>query len=206
MRADLTVREAATTSPRSLKTKGSIPWCYQVIEVLKVGYRRLEDNWQEVEQDLQELEAVAAWERIPPERPYGSLEAMLRAELGVGEIEFRHRIATAAQQHAAAATPMPPQEVGRGKAGPGRGKKTGNQITRFRGTDASYLARRIARERPDVLAQMQAGAFRSVRQAAIVAGIVRELSPLERAQRAYAKLTPSDQAAFRAWLDPQVCD
>jgi hypothetical protein len=39
---------------------------------------------------------------------------------------------------------------------------------------ADYLPARIARDRPDVLERMRAGEFRSVRQAAIAAGIVRE--------------------------------
>jgi hypothetical protein len=43
-------------------------------------------------------------------------------------------------------------EIGQGKAGPGRGKKTGDDSTSFQrgSTSASYLTARIARDRPDV--------------------------------------------------------
>lgn len=43
----------------------------------------------------------------------------------------------------------------------------------YYGNDASYLAGRIARDRPDILERMKAGEFKSVRAAAIEAGIVR---------------------------------
>ena len=42
-----------------------------------------------------------------------------------------------------------------------------------RGTDAEYLTARIARDRPDILDDMKAGKYRSVRAAAIDAGIVK---------------------------------
>lgn len=41
------------------------------------------------------------------------------------------------------------------------------------GTSAEYLTARIARDRPDILDDMKAGKYRSVRQAAIEAGIVK---------------------------------
>ena len=79
---------AATASPRHLKPKGSVDWCWQVVEVLKICYGRLESNWREVETYLRDVEEVAAWKTIPPGRPYGTLEALLRAELGVEGFSF----------------------------------------------------------------------------------------------------------------------
>lgn len=40
------------------------------------------------------------------------------------------------------------------------------------GTDSEYLTARIARDRPDILERMKAGEYRSVRSAAIDAGII----------------------------------
>lgn len=40
------------------------------------------------------------------------------------------------------------------------------------GTDSEYLTNRIARDRPDILERMKAGEYRSVRAAAIDAGII----------------------------------
>jgi hypothetical protein len=62
-----------------------------------------------------------------------------------------------------------------GKLG-GRGNKNpllpGNKGFRL-GNSSEYLARRIARDRPDILERMKAGEFRSVRAAAREAGLVK---------------------------------
>ena len=50
-------------------------------------------------------------------------------------------------------------------------EEQGNNVTLIRGNDGNYLTRRIARDRPDVLDRMKAGEFKSVRAAAIEAGI-----------------------------------
>lgn len=51
--------------------------------------------------------------------------------------------------------PMPLRERGvdSGKAGPGRGRKTGSDATRF-GRDSTYLAAPIKRDRPDIAARV----------------------------------------------------
>jgi hypothetical protein len=47
-----------------------------------------------------------------------------------------------------------------------------NDRVKTQGTSSDYLTARIARDRPDILERMKAGEFRSVRQAAIEAGII----------------------------------
>jgi hypothetical protein len=47
-----------------------------------------------------------------------------------------------------------------------------NRNLRFRGNSDDYITARIARDRPDILEDMKQGKYRSVRQAAIEAGIV----------------------------------
>jgi hypothetical protein len=62
------------------------------------------------------------------------------------------------------------------KHGGPRETEQGDNITLAgRGTDGTYLTRRIARDRPDILARMKAGEFKSVRAAALEAGIVKLL-------------------------------
>jgi hypothetical protein len=60
------------------------------------------------------------------------------------------------------------------------------------GNRAEYLASRIARDAPDVLEAMKAGAFPSVRAAAKAAGILRDPDPVRVASRAIAKV-PSER-------------
>lgn len=58
------------------------------------------------------------------------------------------------------------------------------------GDRADYLTRRIARDHPDILERMKAGHYRSVRQAALEAGIVKPVVqvPAEPARAARALL------------------
>ncbi len=78
-----TAREDASTSPIELKQPGSIEWCWQQIDALKSawdGKLTSEERWIH---RLRKLEAYEAWAKVPPEKPYGSLEALLKAEIGV---------------------------------------------------------------------------------------------------------------------------
>ncbi len=65
------------------------------------------------------------------------------------------------------------------------------------GTSADYLTARIARDRPDILERMKTGEYRSVRQAAIEAGIVN-------AKTRYS--LPSDPIAAGRYLAQRVDD
>lgn len=70
-----------------------------------------------------------------------------------------------------------------------------------RGTSASYLARRLMRDAPEIFRRLEAGEFPSVRQAAIAAGIVKVPTPLEKARRAVAKLSDEERVALFAEYD-----
>ncbi len=63
------------------------------------------------------------------------------------------------------AQPQPIQEIGKGMPKPGRGHKTAYNISRLHGDNADYLTARIARDRPDILDRMKAGAYQSARAA-----------------------------------------
>ena len=91
-------------------------------------------------------------------------------------------------------------KVGRPKKGE---EKKGADGTLKRGTNsATYLKARLDRDHPEVAAQVHAGTL-SARAGAIRAGIIRELSPLEKAQAAFRRLTKEDQNAFGLWLNEQ---
>lgn len=68
------------------------------------------------------------------------------------------------------------------------------------GTSTDYLSARIARDRPDILERMKAGDFRSVRQAAIEAGIVKVKSNLEKLRGLWSKLPERDRKRFLDWI------
>ncbi len=81
--------------PVAVKEPGSPEWCYQSLYILKTYYNSLERFWQEFSTVKQELEQQRAWEKIPPGKPYGSLEAMLEAELGAALPEIERKVVLA---------------------------------------------------------------------------------------------------------------
>lgn len=87
--------------------------------------------------------------------------AMLEAELGVTATQARKTL----QERADGATPEPEQQVGNGQAGLGRGHKTPDDVSRLYGNDTDYWTRRLARDRPDILARVQSGELATMRAA-----------------------------------------
>jgi len=68
------------------------------------------------------------------------------------------------------------REIGRGKPGPGRGHKTGDNVTRFpgdRGNSSKYTLARLNRDRPDLAAKVRAKEI-TTNAAAIQAGFRRQ--------------------------------
>lgn len=66
------------------------------------------------------------------------------------------------------------------------------------GTSAEYLTRRLVRDHPDIAERMRAGEYRSVRAAALDAGIVRRKISVDAADAASAV------RSLRAHMDPDV--
>jgi hypothetical protein len=66
------------------------------------------------------------------------------------------------------------------------------------------LARRIDRTRHDILDKLKSGDYASVGAAAKAAGIIKEPTPLQRAQTAWRHASLDDKLAIWRWLDEQV--
>ncbi len=60
----------------------------------------------------------------------------------------------------------------------------GNDVTLIRGNHSDYLAARLKRDAPEIAERLANGQFKSVRAAAIEAGIVKPPQPPEQAKRA----------------------
>jgi hypothetical protein len=76
------------------------------------------------------------------------------------------------------------------------------------GNAADYLARRIARDRPDILQEMKHGKYSSVRQAAIAAGIIHipahEDKPLMRLYEAWRTADLEDRRLFLVLMADEI--
>ncbi len=115
---------------------------------------------------LEEADQHRIYERIPPEKPYGTMDALLLAEIGETATSSTARVMARAED----TLPLPFH----GEVGNGRSRVDNiNSTPKGGGTNADYLTSRIARDRPDILERMQAGEYKSVRAAADDAGIVK---------------------------------
>lgn len=113
-----------------------------------------------------------AWQRIPEDRPYGTPRAMIEAEVCPNYNAFCRFIeAVLGEEYAAKLLqPLPEQgEIGNGRSDNCNPYSDGPE----RGNSRDYQLRRLNRDRPDILRRLDAGEYRSVRQAAIAAGIVK---------------------------------
>ena len=63
-------------------------------------------------------------------------------------------------------------------------------------TSTARILARLARDRPDLLAEYKAGAFPSARAAAIEAGFIKTPSPLEQLRKAWLKASDDDRREF----------
>jgi hypothetical protein len=109
----LTEREQARTGPRALKPVGSPEWCWQTLDFFKDALRHVDEQYRQAEEVLEELQRAKAWEKVPPEAPYGSLDAMLRAETGMTAQQLRQLADRLAVAHLPPATSREDRTMGR---------------------------------------------------------------------------------------------
>jgi hypothetical protein len=81
-----------------LKKPGSTEWCWQTLNRLQRLYGNFNEYFQKVDETVKELEEVEAWKIVPPDAPYGSVDAMLKAEIGIDREQLRSRTTTRAEE------------------------------------------------------------------------------------------------------------
>jgi hypothetical protein len=180
---------------------GSASWAKWFIQQAKSTRQDLDKDVRALQGLISKLEKYEAWKVLG----YVSFAILCEAELKLSEADIeaikhakkgttlRDAVATRAENP----LPLAIQKAGKGKAGPGRGHKTGDNVTRLeRGNHADYLTARIARDFPDILERMKAGEFKSVRQAAIEAGIVKVKTPLEHLKHWWNKANKDERIEF----------
>jgi hypothetical protein len=75
-----------------------------------------------------------------------------------------------------------------------RQKNSGSDTTTvLKKRDVTYLAVRLKRDHPEIAAAVERGEYRSMRQAAIVAGITKSLTPYQQILRLLPKLSPEER-------------
>lgn len=78
-------------------------------------------------------------------------------------------------------------------------REQGDNVTlkKDRGNSSTYLLAKLNRDRPDVAKGYADGQFKSVRAAAIHAGIVKQATTLEQLLKLWSKASEEERAAFR---------
>jgi hypothetical protein len=114
----------------------------------------------------------------------------------MGQNEFKRR-----QVQRLAETAVPLLPVNRPR--PGRGHKVKCSPATKHGNRTRYLVNRIARDRPDILARMQAGEFTNVRDVAREAGRIKDASLTEKIQRLWRKATPEERQVIYQRMSEQ---
>jgi hypothetical protein len=183
---------------------GSPDWSGRVSALVWLEYERAEAiGFRPLVEKLQRAVPGRPWLAWPPDRPWGDADRWSRETVGLPWAKLlaivREIDGPAAEQlEIIAAAELPERKIGAGEAGPGRGKKTADQISRLSyGTGSSYLAARLKRDRPDLAAEVEAG-HKKLRTAAREAGIVKPRDQGRQLDKDWAATTPERRAAFVA--------
>lgn len=172
-------RDRAQVGPRQLKEPGSPDWCWQTVYYLKDCMRHVSEEWRQAEQVLEDLVKTRAWQVIPPEQPYGTLNKMLKAEVGLDKKAINDLIRKARlADHG------------------GDRRSSEFQVDNINlktqgGTSETYTVRRLRRDgHADLADQVERGEL-SANKAAIKAGFrCRSMSiPVDDAERVFRRLS-----------------
>ena len=87
------IRKMSDTAPRDSRQPGCPEWCYQTLNLLAMGWQSYELNVERLTDYYESICVFKAWEKIPVGKPYGSKEALLKAELGIDDEDFYKALA-----------------------------------------------------------------------------------------------------------------
>ena len=154
----LSGRDRAQVGPRQLKEPGSPDWCWQTVSYLKDCMRHVGEEWRQAEQVLEDLVKTRAWQVIPPEQPYGTLNKMLKAEVGLDERAIKDLIRRAR---------LPDHGGDRRSA---EFQVNNVNLKAGGGNAETYTIRRLRRDHPELAERVERGEL-SAHKAAVKAGI-----------------------------------
>jgi hypothetical protein len=147
-------KEAAAVGPRILKDPQSVAYAWQTVSLLKGVYGRREASLRDWAAVLDDAERYKIYDRIPPAKPYGSMDAMLKAEIGVGVEEATKN---KAQQMAADPGVEPLADEPGNPTGANQHSDRNGSVTTIPDRGAKYRVRRLKRDRPDLNARVASG-------------------------------------------------
>ena len=182
-----------------------------------IAHGRFRDDCRFLRQMIQETEELRLWEKNCGGFTYPSRDEFLQKQVLINyeltrqdfraillSIEHGNEEAAAAifrRTPAAISRSASPLAQHGGDHTSEQGKATLQRNVAKQGNNVSYLASRLKRDRPDLAARVEAGEFKSMRAAAIEAGIVKVPSALVLLKRAWEKATPEEREEFNQWIE-----
>lgn len=182
----LTSDDRIRSSPRASKDPKSYEYARQMVYVLKTIWTQITFDLKDWEKEVEEARRNKIWERLG----YGSIDEVLKEEVGYSKQELSLKIASAkadplAEHGARGNGRSIADAVKDAKADPlshagehMATKSRGTIDTSTRGGNTDYTLRRLARDCPEMLDRIEAGEL-SVNAAAIAAGIRKKPTPEE---------------------------
>ncbi len=173
-----------------------------LFSIMESGY------WRKFKIQVKTYENATFTERVtshPPKGLNATIKEVDEALVNAGHKEalmrFRAEVAGLQGDKDSPLHVKPGNPTGANQHGGGNHNKIMDSSKVKQGTSATYLLRRIARTHPEVLTRYEKGEFKSVRAAAIEAGIVVVRPPLQVALAAYKRLSAQERAAFAAAVE-----
>ncbi len=172
-------------------TPGTKAWAIAIRDDLLQHLHDRDFSGRLIEEELDSLKAHAAWKNLADKRgrPFTNYKAFCEypEPLGLGRSPdaINREIATRKLKPGERTDLQPHND---------------NNEVRRQGDDPTYLASRIERDHPGIFERLKGGEFRSVRAAAIEAGIVIPRSRLQQVQCIWRNGTEDDKRAIWDWM------
>jgi hypothetical protein len=189
--AQLTDREQAYFGPRTEKQPGSVAWCWQTILLMQERWKQKTLDEARFQEMVNELKTYRAWEVVPTHKPYGSLDALLLAEIGHTECGAKRQlIAQATGSTCKGGRPVRTETAD---------LVVSTQLERARengiGRDSQRKLDYLAGHNPSLLQEVQMGRIAIDKAYKIARGIKAE-TPLATLHRIWRQVSPDDRIRF----------
>jgi hypothetical protein len=192
----MTYKFASMLGPQEEYRPGTPEWAERASNRLQIATRSVSKHTaHHLRKQLDLIFEAKPWEYWPRSRPFKTPEDYC---VNVTGYSWNVLIATVADllkdgtfRRRMLAENARTQIQSRGPGNPHNSKPLYNNELK-QGTGSAYLLRRIAREKPRILARYEAGEFKSVRAAAVAAGIIKKSPVSDRIKQILRQLTDAE--------------
>lgn len=187
---------------------GSIEWAERISKRLQIGAKSITQHT--VHHLWDTIKAIWAvqprpWEIWPEGNPFQTPDDYCLAVTGHSWEFLVGMVAAFAGEDDEISTEAMRAELARSQVEHRpQGAHHANSKMRVGSTNRDYLLRRLARDHPEILARYERGEFKSVRAAAIAAGIIKPTTLFDQFRKVVAKMSIVDRRKGLRFLEQQI--